>query len=147
MSISYNTWQDAATVFGNSGVFEFVDTDEKQEAVINDMYRNDKSPEEAVADVLGLDATDRRNICADSDGYEVFPNSDELLESTLDTRRVELDKEIIPSATAADAELWEIVQEADDDTRMNINMTIDRDEAFATLKQMRQEQIDKVGIK
>ena len=65
MTKRYATITDARTAFINSGVYEFTETEEQDEAVVSDMYRNDKSPEQAVADVLDLDATDRRNIGAE----------------------------------------------------------------------------------
>ena len=62
MAKRYTTITDALMVFANSGVSEFTENDEKRAAVIRDMYDNNKTFEQAVADVLNLDATDRRNI-------------------------------------------------------------------------------------
>lgn len=61
---TYNTLQDAQTAWDNSGVVNFVTDDDTEEKVVRKMYREDMSPEDAVADVLDLDSSDRRAIGA-----------------------------------------------------------------------------------
>ena len=62
MTKRYTTIEDARTAFTNSGVENFLPTDDQAKSVVEDMWRNDKSPEKATADVLDLDAADRRAI-------------------------------------------------------------------------------------